>query len=66
MKIECGNGSWIITVLDHERQQKFVTQANTWAEIPCMIERALAAPSIAWVDFKSYRMKQKPPEDKKR
>lgn len=66
MKIECGNGSWIVTLIDHEGLQKFVCQAETWQDIPEVLERILASGVPPWTEYRSYREKKKPPEDKKR
>jgi hypothetical protein len=66
VRIECGNGSWIVTMIDHERQQKFVTHSELWSEIPLVLYTVLASPAVPWTDYKSFREKKKPPEDKKR
>jgi hypothetical protein len=64
--VECGNGTWLLVLMDHEGQQKCTFQAESWASILPTLERILGSGCIPWVNARSYREKKKPPEDAKR
>ncbi len=62
--MECGLGCWVVTLRDHESRLQAVIEADQWQDIPSQLEGLLGRGAIPWKPFKSYRKKEKPPDDK--
>jgi len=62
VKIECGLGVWMVTLLDHEGKQRTSFAIAGLAELLPTLERVLGAGKGGWSRFKSYRKKGKEPK----
>lgn len=61
--MECGLGCWVVTLKDHEGRVSCAFEADCWADIPAQLESLLGRGTLPWKPFKSYRKKEKPPDE---
>jgi hypothetical protein len=63
--VEVGLGCYVVTLRDHESRLQCSVEADCWSDVPSQLEGLLGRGQLPWKPFRSFRKKERPPDEGK-